>query len=140
MALGLATALVLGACGQTSSPPTAAPPTAASPTSASPSSSASVSPSSPASPSTVAGRRIDIVVTGKKVTPAPATVNLGVGESLTIGVTSDQANTLHAHGFEIAKELKAGQLGEVTIKGGPPGVYEFELHDPELRLFQVAVR
>jgi len=86
------------------------------------------------------GRRIEITVTGKQVRPRPATVNIAVGESLTIAVTSNHDNTLHAHGFEIEKDIKAGQRVEVTVKGAEPGVYDFELHDPELRLFQVAVR
>ena len=85
-------------------------------------------------------RRIDVTVTGKQVQPQPGTVNIAVGESLTIAVTSDQPNTLHAHGFEIAKPVTAGQQMEITVKGARPGVYDFELHDPELRLFQVAVR
>jgi len=77
---------------------------------------------------------------GKKVRPQPATVDLDVGESLTIALTSDRDNTLHAHGFEIAKPVKAGKQARITIKGAETGVFEFELHDPELRLFQVAVR
>jgi hypothetical protein len=83
---------------------------------------------------------IVVTVVGKRVSPRPATVDLRVGESLTIAIISDKANTLHAHGFEIAKDIQAGQRAEVTIKGAKPGVYEFELHDPELRLLQVAVR
>jgi len=55
-------------------------------------------------------------------------------------VTSDHDNTLHAHGFDIEKNVRAGQRAEATVKGAQPGVYEFELHDPELRLFQLAVR
>lgn len=146
LALGLTAALVLASCSQTDSPvvaPTTAPPATTGPTvttgpPATTSPAPSTSPS--ASPSTPAGRRIDITVKGKRVTPAPATVNIAVGQSLTIAVTSDQDNTLHAHGFEIAKDLKAGQRGEITIKGAQTGSFEFELHDPELRLFQVAVR
>jgi plastocyanin len=77
---------------------------------------------------------------GKQVTPKPALVNIAVGESLTVTVTSDHNDTLHAHGFDIEKNIKPGLPVTVTIKGARPGVYEFELHHPELRLFQVAVR
>lgn len=66
--------------------------------------------------------------------------NLAVGESLTITVTSDHDNTLHAHGFDIEQVVKAGQRLDITVKGSLPGVYDVELHDPELRLLQVAVR
>ncbi len=67
-------------------------------------------------------------------------VNLAVGESLTVTVTSDHDNTLHAHGFDIEQVVKAGQRMAFTVRGTQPGVYDVELHDPELRLLQVAVR
>jgi hypothetical protein len=141
LALGLTTALVLAACGQAASP-AAAPPatTQGNATAGQPTTSPAPSATPSVAPSTPAGRRIDITVKGKQVTPAPASVKLAVGESLTIAVTSDKNNTLHAHGFEVAKDLKAGQPGQVTIKGAQTGIFEFELHDPELRLFTVAVR
>jgi hypothetical protein len=67
-------------------------------------------------------------------------ITISVGESLTVTVTSDHNDTLHAHGFEIEENVRAGLPVTVTVKGARPGVYEFELHHPELRLFQVAVR
>jgi plastocyanin len=144
LALGLTAALVLASCGQAASPaaaPTTAPPTPqGKATAGHPTTSPAPSTSPSVAPSTPAVRRIDITVRGKQVTPAPASVKLAVGESLTIAVTSDKNNTLHAHGFEVAKDLKAGQRGEITIKGAQTGTFEFELHDPELRLFTVAVR
>jgi hypothetical protein len=74
------------------------------------------------------------------VSPAPSTVDLGVGESLTLTVTSDHADELHIHGFEVEKELVAGQPMSVTVTGGQPGVYEVETHHPELRLLKIAVK
>lgn len=146
VALALTTAALLASCSQSSS--VTVPITGPTPTTAGPTSTATgtatgtatnASPTTPSSP-TSAGRRIDITVTGKQVSPKPATLNIAVGESLTVAVTSDHDNKLHAHGFDIERGVKAGQRLEVTIKGAQPGVYEFELHEPELRLFQVAVR
>jgi hypothetical protein len=79
-------------------------------------------------------------VKGRQVTPTPGTVNIAVGESLTITVTSDHDDQLHAHGFEIEKTVKAGQPLEFTVKGAQTGVFDVELHHPELRIVQVAVR
>jgi plastocyanin len=138
LALALTAALALAACGQTDNPVVT--PTTTAPTPTAPTTTAAPTMSPSAVPSQAAGRRIEISVKGKQVTPAPATVNIAVGESLTVAVTSDQDNTLHAHGFEVEKNLKAGQRGEVTVKGNQTGTFEFELHDPELRLFTVAVR
>ena len=136
-ALALTAAVVLASCSQTDSP--IAPSARTTATTGAATIAATTHPANP-SPSTDAGRRIDITVTGKQVKPMPATVNIAVGESLTIAVTSDHNDTLHAHGFDIAKDIKAGQRLELTVKGAQPGVYDFELHRPELRLFQVAVR
>lgn len=142
VAVALTTAALLASCSQSSSvtvPITGPTPTTAGPTSTATGMATSASPTTPSSP-TSAGRRIDITVTGKQVSPKPATLNIAVGESLTVAVTSDHDNTLHAHGFDIERGVRAGQRLEVTIKGDQPGVYEFELHEPALRLFQVAVR
>ena len=136
LALGLSVAAALASCGQTVAPAATPVTPHGHPATGTPAATSSATPSS----SKPAGRRLDITVQGKKVTPAPATVNLAVGESLTIAVTSDHDDTLHAHGFEIAKDIKANQQAEVTIKGAQTGTFEFELHHPELRLFQVAVR
>jgi hypothetical protein len=138
LAFVLTVTVVLPSCSQAESPIVGQP--SATPVATSPSTSpASSSPTSDP-PSTSAARRIDITVTGRQVTPKPATVNISVGESLTISVTSDQDNQLHAHGFDIEQDIKAGQQTEVTVKGAKTGVFEVELHEPELRLFQVAVR
>lgn len=123
-AVGLSTALVLASCSQNDPTPFTTPSTS-SPTPAL---------------STPAIRRIDITVTGKKVTPQPRMVNISVGESLTVTVTSDHDNTLHAHGFDIEQPVRAGQRLDITVRGAQPGVYDIELHNPELRLLQVAVR
>lgn len=142
VALALTAAAALTSCSQAESvavPITGPATTSPAAVSTGASTATNTSPTSPSSP-TAAGRRIDITVTGKQVSPKPATLNIAVGESLTVAVTSDHDNKLHAHGFDIERGVKAGKRLEVTIKGAQPGVYEFELHEPELRLFQVAVR
>ena len=153
-AFGLA---VLAACGGASAtstgagdatgPATGAAPgsgTPGTPTPASPSASPSVTASPSASPSagrsTATGRTIAVTVTGKQVTPAPATVDLAVGETLTVTVTSDHDDQLHAHGFEVEQDVKAGVPTSVVLKGAEPGVYDVEMHHPELKLLSVAVR
>ena len=135
LALGLTAAVVLASCSQAEAP-AATPQTPA----GHPSFGTHAATGSPsASSSKPAGRRFDITVQGKKVTPAPATVKLAVGESLTVAITSDHDDQLHAHGWEIEKDVKAGKPLEVTVTGAQTGVFEFELHHPALRLISVAV-
>ena len=136
LALSLTAAVVLASCSQPEAPAATPVTPPGHPATGSPAATSSATPSS----SKPAGKRIDINVKGKKVTPAPSTVKIAVGESLTIVVTSDHDDQLHAHGFnDLEKEVKAGKPLEVTVTGAQTGVFDVELHHPELRILQVAV-
>jgi plastocyanin len=137
-AVGLALMLPLAACGGDE------PAVSGSSTSGTTSSS-STSPSASSSPGTTSsaaaqGRTIRITITGKQVSPAPTTVDLAVGEKLTLVVTSDHADELHLHGFDVEDKLTAGAATTGTVTGKEPGVYEVETHEPALRLLKIAVR
>ncbi|GAA4346948.1 hypothetical protein GCM10023145_05460 [Angustibacter luteus] len=84
-------------------------------------------------------KTIEITVNGKDVTPAPARVKIAPGETLRLVVTADHDDELHAHGFDVEKELKAGVPTAVDLVTDEPGLYEVETHHPELRLLQVQV-
>ena len=99
----------------------------------------STSPSAGAS-GTATGRTLAVTVTGKQVTPAPARSTSRSAQTLTLTVTSDHDDQLHAHGFEVEQDVKAGVPTTVALKGNEPGVYEVEMHHPELKLLSVAVR
>ncbi|MEW1953967.1 hypothetical protein [Terrabacter sp. NPDC080008] len=85
-------------------------------------------------------RRLSVQVTGTTVTPAPAQVDLPVGSTLELSVTSDHDDELHAHGFDVETPLKAGTATTLRLTGKEPGVYEVETHEPALTLLTVAVR
>jgi heme/copper-type cytochrome/quinol oxidase subunit 2 len=74
------------------------------------------------------------------VTPAPAQLDLPVGSTLELVVTSDHDDELHAHGFDVEAPLKAGMPTTLRLTGTEPGRYEVETHDPALTLLTVAVR
>ncbi|GAA1254456.1 hypothetical protein GCM10009657_32350 [Oryzihumus leptocrescens] len=127
--LGALTGL-LTACGGSSEPPAAQ--------GSSTAATASGGQSAPAS--SAAGRTLRVTITGRTVTPAPSQVRITPGETLTLVVTSDHDDELHAHGFEVEKELKAGVPTTLLLKTDLPGVYEVETHHPPLRLLSVAVQ
>ena len=89
---------------------------------------------------TAAARILEITVKGSTVTPPPAQVDLAVGATLTLTVTSDHDDELHAHGFEVEQNIKSGVPTTITLTGKDPGVFEVELHEPALTLLTVAVR
>lgn len=98
------------------------------------------SPSETTSTPAASARTVEVSVTGRTVEPPPATVDLPVGQSLTLVITSDVDNEVHAHGFEVETPVPAVQPTSVTLTGTTPGVFEVELHHPELLLLAVAVR
>jgi hypothetical protein len=67
-------------------------------------------------------------------------VDLQVGETLTLVVTSDHDDELHAHGFDVETKLVAGAPTTIPLTGKQPGLYEVETHETPLRLLMVAVR
>lgn len=104
---------------------------------------ATPSPSEPAAPSPAEPevRTVEITVTGTTVDPAPAQADLGVGETLRLVVTADAGEAVHAHGFgDLEVPVTPGEPTTVNLTGDVPGLYEVELHDPDLLLLQVAVR
>ena len=141
-----ASALLALACSCSSAPTASGDATSGTPSgtasTAAPSTSDGVTTSSPgtSAPAAAADRTITISVQGKKVTPAPSRIEMRSGQTLRLVVTSDHDDELHAHGFDVERELTAGQATTVDLTGAAPGLYEVETHHPELRLLQVVVR
>ena len=90
--------------------------------------------------STGSVRRLAVTITGTTVTPAPAQVDLPIGSTLELVVTSDHDDELHAHGFDVEAPLKAGVPTTIRLTGKEAGSYEVETHEPALTLLTVAVR
>lgn len=85
-------------------------------------------------------RRLDVSITGTTVTPPPALVDLAVGATLELVVTSDHDDELHAHGFDVEEQLKAGVPTTLRLTATQTGSFEVETHEPALTLLTVAVR
>ncbi len=118
--------------------------------SASPSDSASPSPSASSSPDksesaaessapVLPAGAISVSVTGDKISPAPKTYDVKVGDEVTISVTSDVAEEVHVHGYDKTVDLEPGVPGEVTFKADIPGVFEAELEGSGKLLFELRV-
>ncbi len=148
---GLALLPALAACGGTAASSGAGPAataTAAAPApSASPSASgtpratpSATTPAASAGSATGCGTALRIDVRGNRVTPAPGTTEVEAGCEVTLVITSDRDNELHVHVAEIEKRVTAGTPLTVTFPVTETGVYEVELHEPQLLLAKLAVR
>jgi plastocyanin len=89
-------------------------------------------------PATV--REIEVVVVDGTVDTAEDSVDVAVGETVRVTVTSDVDDEVHVHGVEQTAELSAGSPTTLEFSLAEPGVYEVETHESGLLLFQLIVR
>ncbi len=88
------------------------------------------------------GTTIEVTVAGKQVQPEPTTIAVSPLEEVTLVLTTDRAGELHIHAAEpeLEIELKPGTDTHTFTAPKQPGVYEVELHDPDLLLFTIKVQ
>jgi heme/copper-type cytochrome/quinol oxidase subunit 2 len=127
----------LAGCGEDASGTASTPaPTTASATTA-------TSPASPKATSTPTDDAVavDITIEGRSITPAPSRVEVPVGSTVRLTVTSDVDNMVHIHGYDIEKDLPAGKAVTTEFVADQEGLFEVETHDePELLLTQLQVQ
>jgi FtsP/CotA-like multicopper oxidase with cupredoxin domain len=92
--------------------------------------------------STTASGPVTIAVTiaGGKVTPSAATYEVAKGSTVTITVTSDAADTIHVHGYEIEKDVVAGTPLTISFIADQTGSFEVETHVTEVTIATLNVR
>ena len=73
-------------------------------------------------------------------TPAPAGVEVSVGERLRLVVTSDAPDEVHVHGADVAGPVGPGTPFQAEVALAQSGVFEVELHRSGALLFQLLVR
>jgi len=127
--VGLTVAAGLTACAGTAAPE-AAPPT---------SSTSSSETSAPAGRTSPAGQRIEVQVTGGQVSGDTGRVPVASGEHVTLVITSDVADEVHLHGYDLEAALSPGQPAELRFDATIPGVFEVELHEAGTLLLSLQV-
>lgn len=127
LALGLAVAIPMAACGGDDGGGSAA--TTTTPSTAATSSATTGAP---------AGSVVRITVAGGQA-HGPQEVEVAAGDQVTIQITSDVADEVHVHGYDLTAEVAAGGTAELTFTADLPGVYEVELEAAHLPLFELTV-
>ena len=84
--------------------------------------------------SAVAVRYVDGAVAGVDGRPA-----IAVGDTVEITVHSDVADLVHVHGYDLFLELDAGEMDTVRFVADIPGIFEVELEDHGVLLFEFQV-
>jgi molybdopterin-binding protein len=83
--------------------------------------------------------RIEISVVKGKISGASGRVQVAKGTSVTLVVTSDAADEVHLHGYDIEKELVPGKPTTVQFTATLTGVFEVELHKASVVLVHLQV-
>ncbi len=113
----------------------------AAPAAPSPASSATTTPTS--APPTEApapaptGTVIDVTYAGGELTGVDPRVEVPLGEPVVLRVSSDVAEEIHVHGYDLYVDIPAGGTGEVAFTADLPGAYEVELHEAGRPIFQL---
>ena len=80
-----------------------------------------------------------ITITNGKAVGGVQTVTVKAGDRARFTVVSDADHEIHLHGFDIAKDVKAGGSVTYNVKTDAPGIYEFEIEDTGTKIGQVKV-
>jgi hypothetical protein len=87
----------------------------------------------------VADTTLEITVAAGSASGDTGRQEVAVGDTVLVRVTSDQADEVHVHGYDLFGELMAGMTAEIPFTADLPGVYEIELENSGLLLAELAV-
>lgn len=104
-------------------------------------------PSSSATPTSVASgvasdsaqQTINVTVTGGKVSGPSGRVEVAKGTRLRITVTSDVADEIHVHVYDLRQAVSPNASAAVEFVADKPGVIEVELEKAELVLARLEI-
>lgn len=145
LAVGLAGLAVLAAgCGGTAPDGTATGTPTGTPasTTAAPATPATTAPAGGDGPDTTptpAGVSARITVTEGQV-EGPDELEVPVGRRVTLTVSSDRADRVHVHGYDLLEEVTAGGTATITFTADIPGQFEVELEGEHQHLIDLLVR
>lgn len=94
----------------------------------------------PPPPTPAVDKQITITIAKKKVTPPTGRIEVAKGNLVRVTVTSDIADALHVHGYDLKVNLPANTPGSIEFRADQSGLFEVETHDSHLVLFQLVVR
>ena len=96
-------------------------------------------PSPTASPATDV-ELLEFDISGGVADPPLSRVTVDRGTTVRIVVTSDEADEIHLHGYDLQAEIGPGEEGVIEFVADESGLFELETHHSGLRLLQLAVQ
>jgi hypothetical protein len=83
---------------------------------------------------TDAGSTVDLVVAHGKLVSGPSVVRVKQNDVVVFHVTSDAADELHLHGYNLHLALKPATTATLEVRAARAGRFTYELHHLDLEL------
>jgi hypothetical protein len=80
------------------------------------------------------GSTVDLVIAHGKLVSGPSVVRVKQNEPVVFHVTSDVADELHLHGYNLHLALKPGTTATLEVRTARAGRFTYELHHLDLEL------
>lgn len=132
----LAVCCLLGGCGGGDEGGGTAATTAATSTS----SGGATSSTEAASTAGFSGVVVEAKVTGNQVETASRRVRIDLGQKVRVQVEADRADEVHVHGYDLKGDVAPGKPAVIDFTANVPGVFEVELEESGLKLFELQVQ
>lgn len=100
----------------------------------------SAPPGTEATTTTEAVRVIEVAFAGGAVVGGPRREPVKLGEKVRLVVTSDRAEEVHVHTYDLKADVTPAQPAEITFVASIPGVHEVELERSHKLLVNLEVR
>ena len=84
-------------------------------------------------------RTVAVSYAGGQVTGTSGREEVPVGEQVVLRISSDVAEEVHVHGYDLEAAVPAGGSVDIPLTASIPGVFEVELHDSGKVLLQLRV-
>lgn len=82
---------------------------------------------------------IELTIVGGEVQGGVRRERVAAGSEVTLRVTSDVADELHVHTYDLTVALVPGRVAELTFIADVPGVHEVELEERRRRVLHLEV-
>ena len=80
-----------------------------------------------------------VTVTGNKPEGGAQVAEVKLGENVRIEVTSDTANEVHVHGYDLTGKLEPGVTTRIDLLADKAGQWEIELHEGKVAIATLKV-
>jgi len=90
-------------------------------------------------PAASAVRTISIKVRGGKASGDTGRIAVPVGTPIVLSVSSDVADEIHVHGYDLSADVEAGGTVRIPFVADTPGRFEVELENLGVQLAEITV-